>query len=185
MSTAACFKQVSPATLDFLIKNPEFIDSFLGDDFTEPSVNISGEDKKKEWLQIIAKGKKVEGTDTDYAWHGILYILEKLSKGEKPPINLAVRGPLKNSFAGPGIGFSYWKAEDVKSLAKSLNNISEKVFLAQYDGKDMNEKEIYLGNWEEHDGLIFKPYLWENFLEMRNYYKDAANRNYGMILYLS
>ena len=64
MSTAACFKQVSPTTLEFLIKNPEFIDSFLGDDFTEPSVNISGEDKKKEWLEITARGKNVEGTDT-------------------------------------------------------------------------------------------------------------------------
>ena len=60
MSIIAYYKQVSPATLQFILKNPDFLTDFIFDNSSEP--------KPSRLLAVLNANDDIPSTDTDKAW---------------------------------------------------------------------------------------------------------------------
>lgn len=142
MSVIVNLKQVSPATLDFLVENPFYLN------FIFYELDSTFQPKPRELLAVMTGNDEIKPTDTDKAWGGILYLLGNFPDIEGLPVTAAVNG---HKDIKPGIYDDepdrYLTSKEVKTLAQVLTTIAQNEFLANFDSVTMQKLEIYPAWW--------------------------------------
>lgn len=163
MSMIGCFAAVAPVTLQRLKDDPTLIDGYLHPD-----------DGDSEPANCI---------DVDKAWHGIHYLLVGREEAGTEPLAWAVLG---GEQVGDEMGYGparFLQPEQVHDIAAWLPD--DTVFKSRFDPKAMEKAGIYPDGIWEGDGDGTLDFLLENYRELVAFYKSAAERGDGAILWLS
>jgi hypothetical protein len=115
--------------------------------------------------------------ETDKAWDAIHRCLTDgtlLYVSGEYPLNHSICGG-RQLFRGRDYTVSYVSAPQVKDVAKALAKITRTRMRQRYDKIDPEEyDEVEMGD-EDFD------YTWENFLDLRRFYKKAAEAGRAVI----
>jgi hypothetical protein len=125
----------------------------------------------------------------DKSWHAIHYLLNGAAwEGEEPLVHTVLGGtPIgepdeeeeDEEYNPP----RYLKPEQVKQIRDALAGISEEELLNRYNPEHMTELDIYPAiDW---DGEGEQEYVMDYYRELVAYYKEAADNNEAMLLYMS
>ena len=162
MGMAACFAAVGSATADRLRSNPDEIEDYLFPD--------DGDGEPENYAEI------------DKAWHGIHYLLTGTADEGAPPLSWAVMGGTE---VGEDMGYGPARmltSEQVKAISNALP--SEETFTASYAPEAMEAAQVYPDVIWVRDGEEALEYLVENYKVMVEFYRSAASRSDGAILWL-
>ena len=163
MGMVGCFAAVDSDTLSKLKEDPYLIDGYLHSD--------GGDSDPPNCI------------DVDKAWHGIHYLLTGRTDEGSEPLSLAVMGGTE---IGEDVGYGparFLEPEQVRRIAAWLPD--DTVFKSRFDPQAMEKAKIYpeiIWVRDEDDAL---DYLVENYRELVAFYKSAAIRGDGAILWLS
>ncbi|MCD9029575.1 YfbM family protein [Luteimonas sp. BDR2-5] len=162
MGMAACFAAIDSNTAARLRSNPEEVEGYLFPDDGD--------------------GEPDNYADVDKAWHGIHYLLNGSADGGDSPLSWAVMGGAE---VGEDIGYGPARIltpEQVKAISDALP--SEDAFKASYAPEAMKAAQIYPDVIWLRDGDEALDYLVENYKVMVEFYRSAASRGDGAILWL-
>ncbi len=163
MGMVGCFAAVDRVTLSKLKSDPYLIEGYLHPD--------DGDSDPPNYI------------DVDKAWHGIHYLLTgKVDEGAEP-LSWAVLG---GEEIGEEIGYGparFLEPEQVHSIAAWLPD--DIVFKSRFDPQAMEKAKIYPEVIWVRDGDDALDYLVENYRELVAFYRSAAERGDGAILWLS
>ena len=126
-------------------------------------------------------------TDLDKAWHGIHYMLTKSAWEGEPPLNFLVLGGTEIGDIDVGYGPARAiNSEGVREIHEELSKISEEELRSRFDPAEMTKLDVYPDIWDrdpaEDDTF---GYCAEYFRTLKEFVADAAERNLGLIIYLS
>jgi hypothetical protein len=158
-----CFAAIDPKTISELKADPDQIEGFLYPDDGE--------------------GEPANSIDVDKAWHGIHYLLNRDGDGGGEPLCWAIFG---GDEVGDDLGYGparILQPDQVKSIAGAL--IDESVFKSRYAPEAMEAAQIYPEIIWVRDGDEALGYLVENYRELVTFYRAAAERGDGVVLWLS
>lgn len=123
----------------------------------------------------------------DKAWHAIHFTLtgEAWEVSEDEPISQAVLGgePVNDEDMGYG-PMRLIPKELVSQIADALEEVGEAAFQRKFNLEDMVEKQIYPVMDDENEEQFFE-YVWELFVELKKFYKDAAEKNCNVLTFLA
>jgi hypothetical protein len=164
MGMAAYFASVGRDTLDELKADPSQLVGFLfPDDVDAAPANT---------------------IDIDKAWHGIHFILCEIAKGGHASLAAAVLG---GEQLGEDLGYGpprLLSPSEVQEIAAALDTVTPEAFEASFDPRAMSAAEIYPDIWER-DGRSALEILVHFFPNLAAFYRGAANRGDGAILWLA
>ena len=133
---------------------------------------------------IYDEEQSEETVDVDKAWHAIHFVLTGGSYEAEGPIGQAILGGVQigdeDVGYGPARGLS---SAEVKNVALALGEVSEEVFRAKFDPAALNGAEIYPQIWDEGQEAL--DYVTENFLEVKRFYQNAAEKNKAAVLFIN
>ena len=123
----------------------------------------------------------------DKAWHAIHFTLtgEEWEVSEDKPISQAVLGgePVNDEDMGYG-PMRLIPRELVSQIADALAEVDQAVFQSKFNLKDMMEKQIYPVMYNENEKQFFS-YVWEMFVELKKFYKDASEKNHNVLTFIA
>lgn len=164
MGMAVSFSAVTPDTLAHLLDTPDDIEGYLlPDDGTDEPANT---------------------TDVDKAWHGIHYLLTSTAWDGREPFCWAILGAAD---VGPDLGMGPARLltpEQVVRLSAALDSLTTDELSARFDPQDMQDKGIYPDGIWMRDGDEALKYLLDNLAHLVDFYRDAAARGDGVLLWL-
>jgi hypothetical protein len=166
MGMAAYFTPVAAEKLDELKADPSRMESFLFPDEDDGDEDPEG------------------SVDLDKAWHGIHFVLCALAKDDHAPLAAAVLG---GEELGEDAGYGPPRVLDpseVQEVASALEAVSIEMFEASFDPHAMAAAEIYPNIWER-DGKEALDYLTHFFPTLVSFYREAASRGSGAVLWLA
>ena len=134
----------------------------------------------------LADGE-VADTDLDKAWHGIHYLLTRTAWEGEEPLSFLVRGGSEVGDIDVGYGPARaLTSKQVHSLNAALQPIDEAFLKGRFSPSEMMTLEIYPAIWDrdplEDDTF---GYCLENFETLKSFVAQAAERNMGLIVYLT
>ncbi|MRW83814.1 DUF1877 family protein [Pseudoduganella sp. FT26W] len=122
--------------------------------------------------------------DADKAWHAIHFLLNGSAMPEETD-------PAPAIFGGEPIGeeLDYGPARvlqpaEVQALAGTLAGIDAAQLRARYVPEQLTEADIYPSMWDRNDDTDL-DYVIENYLHMATFYRGAAERGDGVLLYIA
>ena len=163
MGMVGCFAAVDEGTLRRLMHDPGLISDYLHPD---------GGDSEPP-----------NAIDIDKAWHGIHYLLTGTADRGAEALSWAVLGGVE---IGEEIGYGparFLEPGEVQSVAAWLPD--DTVFRSRFDPQAMEKAKIYPEVIWVRDGNEALDYLLENYRALVAFYKSAAERGDGAILWLS
>jgi Domain of unknown function (DUF1877) len=163
MGMVGCFAAADAATIDRLKSDPGQMEAFLHPDDGD--------------------GELAHSIDVDKAWHGIHFILTGHADGGPEPLCWAVLG---GEEVGEEVGYGparILQPDQVRSIAAAL--IDEAAFKARFAPQAMEAAKIYPDVIWVRDGDEALEYLVENYRELVAFYRSAAGRGDGAVLWLS
>ena len=164
MGMTASLAAVDQATLSRLKSDPGAVEDYIypndGDD--EPPNSI----------------------DVDKAWHGIHFLLTGQAEGGQEPLALALLG---GEELGDDVGYGparFLTPQQVNAVATALVGLDEEAFRDRFDPAAMTDAQIYPDVIWLRDGKDALDYLVENYHSMVSFYREAASRGDGALLWL-
>jgi len=164
MGMAACFAAADAATINQLKADPGQIEEFLFPD--------DGDSEPPNCM------------DVDKAWHCIHFMLTGEADEGPAPLSLAILG---GEEIGDDVGYGparVLQPGQVRDIAVALSRIDEPAFKARFDPQAMLTANIYLSEMCVRDGDDALDYLLEKYLALVEFYRAAADRDDGVILWL-
>jgi hypothetical protein len=150
---------------------------------------LLGKRKNEELLQTefnLAEGE-IAATDLDKAWHGIHYMLTQTAWEGEEPLNFLVNGgssvgDIEVGY-GPARAFS---ANEVKAISAALRPLDRDFLRGRFNPQEMMQLEIYPSIWDRDpaDDDAF-GYCAEYFEILKAFIEETAQRNVGLVVYLS
>lgn len=165
MGMVGCFAAIDPGTQEKIRNDPSLMEEFLYPD---------GGDGEPEY-----------SIDVDKAWHGIHFMLTGKSHGGEGPLSLAVMG---GDEVGEEMGYGPARLlapKQVQEVAAALEKLTIEEFERGFKPAEMATAEIYPEGIWERDGKDALEYVLENYQQMVVFYRDAAARGDGAVLWLS
>ncbi|KAB8195611.1 DUF1877 family protein [Lysobacter maris] len=162
MGMAGCFAAVDTKTLAELEADPGRIEGYLYPDDGD--------------------GDPDNSIDVDKAWHGIHYLLHGSADPGAGPLGQAILG---GEPIGDDMGYGparLLRAERVRTIADALIDVSE--LRARYAPQAMEAAGVYPDSIWVRDGNEALDYLLEHYRELRRFYRDAAGRGDGVLLWI-
>ena len=137
---------------------------------------------------IVDANERKEGIDVEKTWHWIHFLITG-SVEHGPPDDLPLSQVIfDGKEIGPDVGYGparYLMPEAVKKIAESLPEFSredvKKKFEQEAKEKIEQEKFYPLG-WQGDDDI---DYLLSYYRSLVKYFKDAAQKGNGMLIYLN
>lgn len=123
-------------------------------------------------------------TDVDKAWHCIHFVLTGRTDGGTEPLSLAIFG---GDEIGEDVGYGPARImgpAEVKKVAVALATIDDAAFSSMFNPQAMKSADIYLAHMCVRDGTDALDYLLQNFHTLAEFYRAAASRDEGAILWL-
>jgi hypothetical protein len=156
---------------------------------------------KKELEEYINDSRKLEERvysekkqedknliDVDKCWEGIFYALTgetvDTAREARPPLAWTLLPPQEvdpNQDMGYGPA-TYTTIEQTKEISDALSKITAEELESKYDGKRMDELNIYPEGWDDDESL---PYLVEYFTLLKNFYTKASDENQAVIVFVN
>ena len=137
---------------------------------------------------LYPEGRSYEKPDPkltiDKAWHGLHFLLNGDPWEGAPPLVYAVLGGTE---IGDDLGYGavrYLTPEQVKGVAAALDPVQEPEFRSRFNASVFEAAHIYPQGWQASDQSTL-DWLWEAFVSVRLFFKDAAHFGDVMLLYLS
>lgn len=164
MGIAVCFAAVAPDMLARLRAAPDEIEGYLMPDDDEDD-------------------EPPNSTDVDKAWHGIHYLLTGSAWEGREPFRWAIMGATD---IGPDLGMGSARCltpEQVIRLSAALDSLTTDELSARFDPQDMQDKGIYPDVIWVRDGEDALDYLLGNLTHLVDFYRDAAARGDGVLLW--
>ena len=118
------------------------------------------------------------------AWNAIDYVL---TKGVDDSQALA-RVVFGREVSDEEIGYApatYITEDEVKEIAEAISGIDKEDLRAMFDIKGMKDEDVYLVSDVSEDGeeAVFE-YVWENFRDLKKFYKKAAALNKCLLFFV-
>jgi len=116
------------------------------------------------------------------AWHGLHFLL---CGGFDPDLSPLGRAILGGTEIGDDMGYGparYLSAEEVKTVAAALNGLTDDELKSRYNADEMSKLKLYPGGWDDLENI---EWLLAAARDVRQYYRDAADRGFAMLLYLT
>jgi hypothetical protein len=191
MGIAYCLIRTSPENIELLRGRPKAVADFV---YQDPDVY---EAPKKSWVSKLFGGaaksderpvpERADGdeTDLDKAWHVIHYLLcGDTGRGEGP---LALIGDDQHPLADVDLGLgkpNVISATSVAAFAENAAGMTDDDFLARYIPNQMPLDELYMGEViARGDVDDIREYSLENFQNLRNFVRQAADSGEAIITY--
>jgi hypothetical protein len=134
----------------------------------------------------LADGEVVDA-HLDKAWHGIHYLLTQSAWDGDEPLNFLLGGGSQvgelDVGYGPARAFS---SKQVRAIASALEPIDDSFLGTRFDPEEMMSLEIYPTIWDrdpEKDDTF--GYCAGHFAELKSFIGRAAERNTGLLIYMS
>ncbi|MDM7921537.1 MAG: YfbM family protein [Pyrinomonadaceae bacterium] len=129
----------------------------------------------------------IEDIDLDKAWHGIHYLLTKTAWAGDPPLDFLVQGGEEIGDIDVGYGTARaFQPQNVKAIRDALAEIYAETLRSRFDPAEMIRLEIYPAIWDrEPDDDDTFSYCAEYFDVLKSFVVRAADRNAGIIVYLT
>ncbi len=163
MGMVGCFVAVDAEKLRQLRTDPSLLEEFLyPEEDDEPQYSV----------------------DVDKAWHGIHFMLTGQADGGEGPLADAVMG---GEELGDDQGYGparFLSAEQVRAVAHALSQLSTEEFEKGFKPEAMTAAEVYPDVIWTRDGDEALQYVLENYQVMVSFYRDAAARGDGALLWL-
>lgn len=147
----------------------------------------------KELRAILSGGESIldfeerspENTlDIDKSWQAILYLLcDDIADGE-PPMGYVVPMMEENAIESEQDFMAFYlTAAQVQEANDYLEALTEEEILEKYDFEAMKEDEVY-PIWDDDEADAFFEYIHPYLLDLREFYKNAADKNHAVIFYV-
>jgi hypothetical protein len=125
--------------------------------------------------------------DGPRGWDALIYLLSperraRNSKGDNSLVNKAIKGseplhPEANATQGWPIGFV--PIQDVRAIADFFDAVTFEQLHEHYDPKVMLANNVYKSRPDD-DEIRFQ-HIWDEFVEIKNLYREAADHNEAVI----
>ncbi|WP_258100815.1 YfbM family protein [Marinoscillum pacificum] len=128
--------------------------------------------------------------DVDKSWEGLHYLLtgQSLADSEVDGYPDGIRSKIvfSNQFVDPeqDLGYGpahYLTASQVKQADEELSKMNLEVLRKNIDWSDMQARNVYPQIWQESEG---PEYLFENFTDLKEFVKKAAEENEALISFI-
>ncbi|KJV35270.1 YfbM family protein [Luteibacter yeojuensis] len=122
--------------------------------------------------------------DVDKAWHAIHFVLNGSAWEGSGALGMSVLGGTE---IGEDIGYGparFLLAHQVTDVADALSKVSDADFHARFDAQAMDEQDIYPQVWSR-DADDGRTYVFDYFVHMVNFYKEAVSRGDAMLLFIN
>jgi len=165
MGMVACFAATDAATLRGLQADPGLIQDFLYPDDGE--------------------GEPPHYVDLDKGWHCIHFMLVGEAEGGEPPLSWAILG---GDEVGDEVGYGparFLQPDRVRAVATALSSMDDETFKRRFEPHAMQAADVYLSEMCVRDGDEALEYLLENYRSLVAFYRGAADRGDGAILWVS
>ncbi len=163
MSMIGNFVALRPDKLAELKDDPEAIDAFI---YPEDEAAIP------------------HHLDVDKAWHAIHFVLNGQVWGGEGPLGQAVMG---GEEIGDDIGYGparFLTPGEVRDIAHALVHLSPAQFSERFNARALHEAEIYPQIWLT-EGELARDFVVDHYRLMMDFYRDAAGRGDGALLFLN
>jgi hypothetical protein len=117
----------------------------------------------------------------DKEWHGIQFLLTGEPWPVSNPLGMAIFGADE---IGDNLGYGPARTlsvEQVKEVAIKLSETSTEVLRGRYDVRAMTEGMIYPEVWER-EGIAALDWLMAGYHQLVEFYRQASNRGYAVVL---
>ncbi len=163
MGMVGCFAALDREAIARLKSDPDQVEAFLHPD--------GGDGEPPHYL------------DVDKAWHGIHFLLTGTADGGAAPLCWTVLG---GEEIGDDVGYGparILQPDQVRKIAQAL--LDEESFKARFAPEAMEAAQVYPDIIWVRDGNDALEYLVENYRGLVAFYRSAADRGDGAILWLS
>jgi hypothetical protein len=172
MSMIGNLRRLSDEDLSRLFDSPELIETYLYEE--------------EEGERDDRLGPYVD-MDIDKAWHGLHFLLTGGPSGGPFPLGFLLAGgtPVGEEDVGygPARGFC---GDEVKQIAKALQQIDRSALAAGFDGQAMTQAEIYPDIWDRAEERTQNvEYLLRAFDSVRLFLTAAAKADEALLVYLN
>ena len=164
MSMIENYRRVTESELSGLCANPTSISDFL---YAEAN---DGTERRR--------------LDIDKSWHAIHFLLNGSPwDGTYPLVCLVMGG---ESIGEQDVGYGparFLTTQQVKDVANAIEQIPAWELREKFDANRMNDEEIYPHGWR--DSAEERDYISQHYLALVKFFKDAADANDAIIVYLN
>ncbi|MEP6849117.1 MAG: YfbM family protein [Acidobacteriota bacterium] len=131
--------------------------------------------------------KREEDVDVDKAWHGIHYLLTGTAWEGEFPLNFLVAGGTEVGDIDLGYGVARtFRSDAVSEINAALSEIDEQTLRTRFNPQQMTKLQIYPDIWDrDSDEDDTFGYCAEYFQILRNFVTRVAERNLGVVVYIS
>ena len=155
------FKQITPAQLEHIKRDPSQIESIL----------------------YPQGGEVRDGSlDIDKAWQGIHFLLTGNPLAGQPPLSKAILGGVE---IGGDVGYGparYVTPDEVRDVAKALTGILKDELRRRFNPAALKKADIYPPIWDQADSI---GYLLEYYDKLVAFYQDAAQKGRAVLVYIN
>jgi hypothetical protein len=165
MGMVACLASISPGEQERLRAEPDLIEGFLSPD--------GGEGEPEHYVEL------------DKAWHGIHYLLTGDVDGGPEPLAWAVLG---GDEVGEDVGYGparFLTPQEVKQVASAIGSLSAEALVARYEPKAMAQAGVYPQVIWVREGQQALEYVLEYYQKLVAFYREAADRGDGAVLWIA
>jgi len=143
--------------------------------------------KTSSQSDLMLTNDEVADTELDKAWHAIHYMLTKSAWEGEAPLNFLLKGGVEVGDIEVGYGPArVLTSDEVHHINAALKPIDGGFLKSRFDPVEMTNLEIYPEIWQrdpEEDDTF--GYCEEYFGVLKAFVEQAADRNLGLVIYLS
>lgn len=151
-------------------------------------VAIDGEE-----LQLLIDGEEdimdidpddYDTLNIDKSWMAIHFLLCGKTEGGKPPMGYVVPMREKNELdCYMEYGAFYCTPKQVREASDYLSSLDDDEIRKKYDYKKMQKKGVYplFGDDDGEDAEEFYEYVHDNLVALRDFLKQTAEKDYGVV----
>ena len=185
MGMVLCARKIAEDDLNYLSTHPDETFTF-----------ITGVTPQRSFLQTMFAKKTVkrdwpepddrEDLDLDKSWEALHFCLTGSRNPTSAPEGLLLMD--KRSIGSDEVGYGKpWAldAKEVKLFARTLAPLSQADLRARYDPVRMVREKVYLADAFLRDGDQGFDYIWQNFLQLRDFLNATSEQGQGLVLWLT
>jgi hypothetical protein len=201
MSMIGEYRQLTPAELDRLLRNPDNVEGFLEEFDADEEFEVTGDDADDDDFEDEAGGsdddeEEDEADDDDLgaptigsngvgemgkffsldkAWHALQFMLNGHPFEGTGPLFDAILGGTE---IGEDMGYGPARVltpDEVRAVAVALNKVDRTELKKKFDPKAFKKNDIYIGDWD------FKE-LNARLKELTTFFEEASENGNAMLL---
>ncbi|SEM82183.1 protein of unknown function [Luteibacter sp. UNCMF331Sha3.1] len=144
---------------------------------------LASDEAERADLLAEMEGSGEHAFDANKAWHGMHYALVGSAMPNENVLSLVIFG---GDEFGDDLGYGpprYMDPETVRALSSALDGVDVARIVEELDLEAMDAADVYPGKWAENAEWS-RGYIGEYLTPLRDFYRVAAIRGDGVVLWL-